>query len=330
MNNTHPITTWLLALLTATLLVACDAQVKVDTNTGDTTATDTSADDGDTIGDAGATSNGSGTGRTDDGTNGGSGNNNGDGNGNDNGNTDDNGKPMPTGNIRVSSPQPGDLITGRRFTLRGEARTFENTGNYRLRAADGSTLASGFFTATGEMGTFSPYTTTVELSRAYTGDAVLEVFESSAKDGSEINKVSVPLRISADASTGTMPLAVYFTNSRLNPGATDCSRVFPVTRRPNVKSAVARAALEELLRGPTATERSQNFDTEIPSGTRLRDITINGGTATADFSSALNTAAGSCRVTAIRAQIESTLRQFPTVSRVVIAVDGKSSGVLQP
>ena len=40
--------------------------------------------------------------------------------------------------------------------------------------------------------------------------------------------------------------------------------------------------------------------------------------------------AGSCRVLAIRAQIESTLKQFPSIKKVVISVNGRTGEVLQP
>src|SRR5688500_14628049 len=127
MNNHIRFIHVIASLVIAFLLTACDAEVKVDTNRGDSTSE--SNGDGDTTGgsadEAGATSNGSGTNGTNDddkpdngdnddgGTNGGN---------NDGGNDDDTG-PHTTGNIRVSSPQPGDMVTGRRFTLSGECRT---------------------------------------------------------------------------------------------------------------------------------------------------------------------------------------------------------------
>jgi len=94
--------------------------------------------------------------------------------------------------------------------------------------------------------------------------------------------------------------------------------------------AVAEAALRALLDGPSAEERRNGFGTEIPARTRLRDITITDGHAVADFSADLNHTAGSCSVTAARAEIERTLRQFPTVRSVTITINGEAKGVLQP
>lgn len=323
---------WGLLASLLVLVAGCDADVKIDTDTPADSAADTSSsyDGSDTV----VTGGGLGTSDGDD-----SGGSQTDGGGSTTQPKPDDARdvsptPGPSSttsrNIRVLGPRPGERITQPRFTLRGEARTFENTVAYRLRASDRSVLAEGFTTATGEMGTFSPFSATVELLRSYTGDATLEVFQNSAKDGTEIDKVSFPVKIAVATTAGRSDVSVYFTNSQKNPGAVDCSRVFAAKRAIPSTSGIARAALEELLRGPTAAERAQSFDSEIPDGTRLRDITIANGVARADFSRELNSAAGSCRVTAVRAQIERTLRQFPSVRRVVISVEGNSAEALQP
>ncbi len=148
-----------------------------------------------------------------------------------------------------------------------------------------------------------------------------------------INLVRLPLTLrpsGVTATPGDRQLSVYFTNTQKNPGAGDCSRVFAVRHTSRGTVAVAEAALNALLQGPSAAERGQGYGSEIPPGTVLRDITINNGVARADFSSELARVAGSCRVMAIRAQIERTLRQFSSVRSVVILVEGRSEGVLQP
>ena len=63
----------------------------------------------------------------------------------------------------------------------------------------------------------------------------------------------------------------------------------------------------------------------------MQRLEIKDGTAFADFSKELEEGvAGSCRVQAIRAEIHETLRQFPSVERVIISIDGKNEDVLQP
>ena len=108
-------------------------------------------------------------------------------------------------------------------------------------------------------------------------------------------------------------------------------QVVPVDREVETTTGVARAALEELLAGPTEEEKEEGFSTMIPEDTYLVFINIDEGVATADFSEELDEdVAGSAWVSAIREQIEKTLLQFDTISEVVIQIDGEEEGVLQP
>jgi spore germination protein GerM len=51
----------------------------------------------------------------------------------------------------------------------------------------------------------------------------------------------------------------------------------------------------------------------------------------ADFNERLEyQVGGSCRVSAIRAQISETLKQFPTIKDVIILINGRKEDVLQP
>jgi spore germination protein GerM len=63
----------------------------------------------------------------------------------------------------------------------------------------------------------------------------------------------------------------------------------------------------------------------------LKGIKIEGGVATVDFDKTLmDKVGGSCRVGAIRSQIENTLKQFSTIKEVIVSVGGKTEGVLEP
>jgi spore germination protein GerM len=78
-------------------------------------------------------------------------------------------------------------------------------------------------------------------------------------------------------------------------------------------------------------EKARGLLTEIPPGTKLRKLVLEGGKARASFSEELDRdVAGAARVTTIRRQIEQTLRQFPEVDEVVIEVAGHGEDVLQP
>lgn len=124
---------------------------------------------------------------------------------------------------------------------------------------------------------------------------------------------------------------IYFSNKKMNPDMQDCSLVYPTDRKIADSSNVAELALNELLKGPTDSEKNQQYFTSINDGVKLQKIIIKDGTAYADFSSRIEyQLGGSCRVGAIRAQIEQTLMQFSTIKSVVISVNGRTDDVLQP
>jgi len=233
-------------------------------------------------------------------------------------------------NILVEDPTPNSTVSSTEFEVRGKARTFENGVAYRLTATTGKILDKGFTTAKGEMGTFGPFSFTAKAG--YTGNAILEVFQNSAKDGSEIDKVVIPIKLTSiggsDQPANSSGLKVFFTNPNRSPN--DCSAVYVVLRPAATSTSVAREATQLLLQGPTSSEQSAGYSSQIPSGTTLLGLTITNGVAKADFGGTIAQAAGSCRVQAIRAQITNTLRQFPTVQSVVIMVNGKSGAILQP
>jgi germination protein M len=96
--------------------------------------------------------------------------------------------------IALESPQP-NAVVARPLTVSGQARTFEQTVNVRLLQEDGVVLAEEFTTATAAVvGQFGPYQLTLEYRPPTTQSGILEVYEVSAEDGSEINKVRIPVR----------------------------------------------------------------------------------------------------------------------------------------
>lgn len=145
----------------------------------------------------------------------------------------------------------------------------------------------------------------------------------------EIRIIATPSPTPTSTAT-TTTIQVYFNNAELDPQIT-CTRVFSVSREVPRTQSVARAAILELLKGPTQAELQGNYTTALNPNVALKSITITNGIAHVDFSEQLGSGvAGSCRVGAIRAQITETLKQFPTVQNVVISINGRSEDVLQP
>ncbi len=109
----------------------------------------------------------------------------------------------PTGtqeeaNIIVSLPKSNQTVmTEGGFILRGKARVFENVLQYRLVTDSGAVISEGTLNANspdvGQFGDFEKNITTKIKDTEYNAKGAMEVFSYSAKDGSEINKVVVPL-----------------------------------------------------------------------------------------------------------------------------------------
>ena len=137
----------------------------------------------------------------------------------------------------------------------------------------------------------------------------------------------VPVQMEAVETT---IVKVFFNNNQMDPEMS-CNKVFPIERTIKKTEAVGRVAIEELLKGPLETEETQGFFTSINSGVKIQSLIIENGTAKIDFDEQLQfQVGGSCRVSAIRAQIIETLKQFSTVKNVIISINGRTEEILQP
>jgi hypothetical protein len=99
--------------------------------------------------------------------------------------------------------------------------------------------------------------------------------------------------------------------------------LWPVMRTAPETVAVARAATQSLLAGPSAAERRHGIASVIPDGTSLRGLSLSRGTATVDLSGAYQSGGGTLSMTMRLAQVTYTLTQFPTVKRVAFQLDGR-------
>ncbi|MEK7585522.1 MAG: GerMN domain-containing protein [Patescibacteria group bacterium] len=179
-------------------------------------------------------------------------------------------------------------------------------------------------------------TSTLSLNDLIGDDSSVAVVPTSPALGDETN-VSNVIPTSANqaavaaAPSGSMTLRVYFGNKVIDPKTEKCEVVYPFIRTVPKTTAVGRAALTELLKGPSEVDVRLGSITSINPGVKLNSLTIVGGVARADFSSELSqSVGGACLTSMIRAQITETLKQFSTVKSVVISVNGVSQDILQP
>jgi spore germination protein GerM len=130
---------------------------------------------------------------------------------------------------------------------------------------------------------------------------------------------------------GIITTNIFLGNLEKNPQAQDCKLVFPVQRKIKKTEQIARATLEELLKGPTAEEKTQGYFSSINDGVKINNISLKDKILQVDFDERLEEGiGGSCKVALIRSQITETLKQFPTVSKVMISINGRTEDILQP
>ncbi|WP_334142729.1 GerMN domain-containing protein [Rhabdothermincola sp.] len=85
---------------------------------------------------------------------------------------------------------------------------------------------------------------------------------------------------------------------------------------------VLASTLEQLLAGPTDTDRFFGLDTGISSRVRLRSATVDGDTVVVDFDRAFETADTQPQV----AQVVWTLTELRGVAKVKFLIDGEDNG----
>lgn len=121
---------------------------------------------------------------------------------------------------------------------------------------------------------------------------------------------------STSAAPAVTTFAVYFFRG---------DRLVPVERTVPRTVAVARAALQQLLAGPTPVESAgaAGLSSTVPTGSRLLDVAIADGTATVDLSGQFESGGGSASMFGRLAQVVYTVTQFPSVTGVTFRLDGQ-------
>ena len=211
------------------------------------------------------------------------------------------------------------VLPGNPITVKGRARTFENTVQVRVRDAAGRLIAQTHTTSDGEMGHHNPYSAQLWLVRDPGDRLIAEAFEYSAMDGAVRSLTSDTLRFSSARTRITL----------LFP-AGDCTRTVAITRDVPKPSAIARLLVQALIAGPDSAETAAGASSAFPAGSRVNSVVLRDGDLTVDFDERLQNVGGACAAQAIRASVTGTLGRLPTVKRVVITASGSEALALQP
>ncbi len=238
--------------------------------------------------------------------------------------------PSPNVDIVVDTPQLNATVASP-IKISGRARGswfFEASFPAMLETKTGGIVARTPARALGDWMTsdFVPFEATLSYTVA-TDTAMTLVLKKDNPSGIPEKDASRTIPVIVQG-VPTAAVKLYFANTIFDPERLDCTKLFSVTRLIPKTTTVARAALEQLLLGPTPAEQDQGYFTGIDQGVRLNSVAIKNGVAYADFTDIPD--GGSCRVVTIARQIENTLKQFPTIKNVVISLNGKTENILQP
>jgi hypothetical protein len=234
--------------------------------------------------------------------------------------------------IIVTTPVPYQEIASP-LIIEGMARGFwffEGDFPVMLCDSEGEIIARGQATAKKEWMTedFVQFSSELKFTPDYGKSGTVIIRNNNPSDMVENNReLRFPIIFSGP---DTIAVKVFFSNIKLDPDfsaniAFACQRVIPKTQ------SVARAAIEELLKGPTEQEKAAGFFTSINTGVKVQKLSILNGVARVDFDKQMEfQVGGSARVGAIRAEVTQTLKQFSTVNEVIITIEGRTEDILQP
>lgn len=133
------------------------------------------------------------------------------------------------------------------------------------------------------------------------------------------------------AQPQTMEIKLFFPNSKRDSG--ECrAPVYQVIRSIPKTSTVAKAALEQLFRGPNSEEKVRGFYSDFSADTKTLLISINIKNRNAYVNmrdltgtSSIGNFTTSCGGSNFFGQVENTLRQFKSVRKVFFAFEGDPS-----
>lgn len=238
---------------------------------------------------------------------------------------------------KMVSPLPNDEVDCT-FDIEGEISGswfFEGVFPIKLLSGTGTEILTVQAKAVGDANTdeYVKFTAEVTCTDICNGEAKL-VFLKDNPSGEAENDDSFEIPISfkelCDIDS-TISILVYFGNTVKDPNAENCQKVYAISRKVVKTEAVGRAALLELLKGTTSAEEDKGYISSIPSGVTINSLSISKGVAYVDFNEKLGEGVGgTCLVDRIRGQITQTLKQFSTVDKVVISINGESEAILQP
>jgi hypothetical protein len=182
-------------------------------------------------------------------------------------------------------------------------------------------------TTTANPGQPTESTTTLPLATTTIGEPATTTTDRAETTTTTLSPstTSTAAAPSTSAAARTVTVAPYFYLDEVGHKSRGGPFVFPMSREVPHTVAVARAAIEQLLAGPTSGERESvpAISTAIPDGVRLLGLTISEDIAVIDFSKEFEATDDSAAVATRAAQVVFTLSRFDSVAEVLFRQEGK-------
>ncbi len=227
--------------------------------------------------------------------------------------------------IVLITPEPGATVTSP-LILEGFADVPEDFVAWRIKDASGSERMSGAVDVVSEQEGFGRFHADIFLPALAELGFTLDVFAFETTKGEEEFLQTIPLKL---LTTQTSSFNIFFQNDRLN-STRVCDTVFPVSRTVAQTSAVGRAALTELLRGPTKEEQAEGYRIGLPENFEINSLIISGGVASVDLPSAIVQTLGPCLQKRLYEQLTNTLDGVPSVKEVRVILDSDQGREFRP
>lgn len=180
--------------------------------------------------------------------------------------------------IFVESPVFGATVTSP-IEITGVSNTFEATMQYRIETEDGTVLAEGFTTATCGTGCWGDFDIVADYTLAEQSDGFVVVFESSARDGSPVNVVRIPVTL--EAAEGVAPVDLDLVADL--PGGIPVDGAVVVEPTLTLTGSMTGAP-ELLVNGSVVPVTDGRFEVTVQLAPGDNDIVVQAGSAGATYS----------------------------------------------
>jgi hypothetical protein len=229
--------------------------------------------------------------------------------------------------IRVSFPKAGEHVGGR-INVTGIARgTWYFEGEFPIELVDssGKKIAGASALAQGEWmrEEFVPFSASLEYRTDNEQPAKIILRRNNPSDLREQDaQMEIPIILDPEMTSAK----IFFSNFHRDNSISICKEVFPAGRPVHETMAFSHQAVEELLKGPSETEKSLGYSTAIPAGVKIQSFDSSSKIARIDLSKELlqlevDTV---CSRIHIQTQLEETIKNSSGAKEVVITVDGQA------